>query len=382
VRGKVHAMLASTWLMLAFLVVTTHVRNAAARSDVVPPAWDYAVTQFPAIVHYLGLCFWPNPLVFDYGTALAAPSLAVLSSAVLVIGLLVSTLWALVRCPALGFAGACFFAILAPSSSLVPIAGETMAEFRMYLPLACVTAVTAAALFRYLGRAALPACLVIGAALGLAARVRNEDYSGARRIWSDTVAKVPGNARAHSNLGALLLNEPGKTEEAIAESEEAVRLQPGSAPEHVDFANALSRDPARLDEAIAHYREAIRLNPKLYGAYVGLGNALSRIPGQIDAAVAAYGNALRLKPDSAEAHFDLGNALARTPERRDAAIGHYRQALHLRPDFAEAHFSLAVALLGQPGHEREAEAELVEGLRLHPGDKQAQYVLERLRAAQ
>jgi tetratricopeptide (TPR) repeat protein len=379
-RGRVHALLASTWLLLAFLAVTTQVRNAAGSSDAVPPAWHYALTQFPAIVHYLGLCFWPYPLVFDYGTALAAPSLAVLLSAVLVAALLAAVAWALIKVPALGFPGACFFAVLAPSSSFVPIAGETMADFRMYLPLACVATLTAAALFRYLGRTALPVCLVLSAALGLVSRVRNEDYASAERIWSDTVAKAPGNARAHSNLGALLLNEPGKTQEAIAQSEEALRLLPDSAPGHVDLANALSRDPALIGDAITHYREAIRINPRLYGAHVGLGNALSRVPETRDEAIGEYTEALRLKPDSAEAHFDLGNALSRTPGRNEEAIDHYRQALRLKPDFAEAHFGLAVALLDQPGGKLEAEAQLEEGLRLHPSDKQAQYILERLRA--
>ena len=30
-------------------------------------SWAYLCTQFGAIVHYLKLCLWPHPLLFDYG---------------------------------------------------------------------------------------------------------------------------------------------------------------------------------------------------------------------------------------------------------------------------------------------------------------------------
>ena len=49
-------------------------------------------------------------------------------------------MWAAWRRHWLGFLGVVAFAILAPTSSLVPITSEVVAERRMYLPLAaCVT---------------------------------------------------------------------------------------------------------------------------------------------------------------------------------------------------------------------------------------------------
>ena len=56
-----------------------------------------------------------------------------------VVGLLgLATLVALWRWPKVGFLGAWFFAILAPTSSIIPVATQTIAEHRMYLPLAAV----------------------------------------------------------------------------------------------------------------------------------------------------------------------------------------------------------------------------------------------------
>ena len=37
---------------------------------------DYALTQFPAVAHYLWLSFWPRPLVIDYGIWAGRPPAA------------------------------------------------------------------------------------------------------------------------------------------------------------------------------------------------------------------------------------------------------------------------------------------------------------------
>lgn len=381
-RWKVHACLAATWLILAFLVYSTLGRGGAAGAPPGPVWWRYALSQPAAISHYLRLCFWPLPLVFDYGAALAAPSPGIVPYALLAFGLVAATAWAIVRRPAIGFLGAWFFAILAPSSSFFPVAGETMADYRMYLPLISVAVIVAAAIYQRLGRSALPVCLALAAGLGFAAAGRNRDYASGEAIWSDTVAKLPGNYRARNNLGGILLNVPGRLDDAIAQDEAALRLEPGYAGAHVNLGNALSRVPGRLNEAISQYQAALGIEPGFYGVHVDLGNALARVPGRLDEAIAQYEEALRLKPDSAEAHFNLGNVLSKVPGSVDDAVREYEEALRLRPDYAIAHFSLAVALLGLPGHAEEARAHLEAGLRLDPDDAQARRILAGLRSSQ
>jgi hypothetical protein len=99
--------------------------------------WTYLLKQSEAILLYLKLSFWPHPLVLDYGTAVVHSVADVWWQAIVVLALLGLTIWALVRKPVAGFLGAWFFVILAPSSSVVPILTQTMAEHRMYLPLYC-----------------------------------------------------------------------------------------------------------------------------------------------------------------------------------------------------------------------------------------------------
>jgi tetratricopeptide (TPR) repeat protein len=363
-RRWVYAGLASTWLVVPFLVMSTHGRGGTAGFASGVSVGSYALTEFPAVVHYLRLGLWPRPLIFDYGTAVAPFSLKVLLSALLVAGLLCGTLWALVKRPALGILGAFFFAILAPSSSFVPISSEPVAEHRMYLALIPVVVIAVLAAYRGLGRAALPACLLAALALGAGTFVRNEAYASGERIWSDTVAKVPDNERAHNDLGIALFDE-GRTAEAIAQYERALKLKPDLAEVHSNLANALAKDPGRLDEAIAQYEEALRLKPVDAKARNNLGNLLIKLPGRINEAIAQFQEAVRIDPDMAAAHNNLGNAF-NGQGRTDDAIAQFKEALRLKPNSAEAHSNLGNAFARAPGHLDEAISQYEEALRLNP----------------
>jgi tetratricopeptide (TPR) repeat protein len=374
-RWVVYTGLASTWLVLLALVAAAHGRGGSAGFGSGVPWWGYALTQLTAVVHYLRLCLWPHPLVFDYGSDLAARSLRILPNALVVAGLMAGTVWALVRRPAIGFLGAVFFAILAPSSSIVPVATETIAEHRMYLALAPVVVLAVIGIHRWMGRAAVPCCVAVAAGLSVATWQRNQTYLSDVGIWSDTVAKRPGNARAQNNLGYVLAGLPGRSADAIAHYEEALRLKPGYAMAEFNLGNALAAVPGRRDEAIAHYGVALRLWPNHAEAHYNLGCALDRSPGRSAEAIVQYGEALRLSPDYVEAHYNLGRALETMPGRSAEAIAHFEEALRLRPGFAEAHYNLGRALETTPGRSAEAIAHYEEAVRLRPDYADAHYYL-------
>jgi len=365
-RWRLYGALGATWLVLAYLILASHGRGGTAGSGSGVAWWRYALTQLPAIAHYLRLSLWPNPLILDYGTALVAPSIRILPGALVVMGLAAATLWALVRKPAAGFLGAGFFAILAPSSSIIPVATEPVAEHRMYLALVPVVVFVALGIHRWLARAALPVCLFLAACLGLVSARRNHDYSSLNSIWSDTAAKRPENERAHIGLGNAWLEVPGHLKDAIGEFEEALRLKPDYAEAHNDLGNVWLRIPGGASVAIAHYREALRLKPDYAEAHVNLGSAWYRMPGRLDDAIAQLREALRLRPDYAEAHYNLGNALLETPGHADDAIAEYKEALRLKPDLAEAHYNLATTWSNMPGRANDAVAQYEEALRLKP----------------
>jgi tetratricopeptide (TPR) repeat protein len=371
-RRRVYAGLASTWLVLPFLVLSTHGRGGTAGFGTDVPWWSYALTQLRAIVLYLRLSLWPHPLVFDYGSSMAVLSIRLAPYAIAVAALLAATAWALVRRPALGFLGACFFAILAPSSSVIPVVTEVMAEHRMYLPLIPIVVLVVIGIFRWFGRGALSICLILAALLFWATWRRNEVYWSEKAIWSDTVASLPANERAQNNLGNMLAKEPGQLNEAIARFDEALRLEPGYADAHFDLGLALSRIPGRMDEAIAHYQTALNLEPSFVEAHNNLGLALMEL-GRMPEAITQFEEALRLEPEHTKAHYNLGNALSatgRTPE----AITQYEEALRLDPGYVEAHFNLGNEL-GGAGRTQEAIAQYEAALRLKPDYAEADYNL-------
>ncbi len=376
-RRWYYAGLAATWLPLVWLVLGTGGRGGTAGFATAVTPCDYLLTQCEAIVRYLGLVVWPHPLVFDYGTEIVGGLGEVWWQGLVLLGLLAGTVAALKRRPVLGFAGAWFFVILAPSSSIVPVASQTMAEHRMYLPLAAPLVLIAAGLRAWLGRRALAGCLVLAAIGGVLTAARNSDYATEHGLWADTVAKRPANARAHHNLGlaelargnlekaaghlrdsialapaapesrynlGLVLARLHRPAEAIASYEKALELEPGSAAIRHNLANALAAS-GRREEAGRHHAEAVRLQPRSAAARNGYAHWLLEA-GRPAEALAQCEEALRLDPGLGEAHFNAGNACAALG-RPDGALAHYREAVRLQPGEAPGHNNLANALLEQ-----------------------------------
>jgi tetratricopeptide (TPR) repeat protein len=335
-RKGVHLTLAATWILLAILEIGTASRRGTAGFAVDLPWSGYFQTQLYAIAHYLRLAFWPRPLVFDYGTALVTQPSLVFPATIVVALLATGTLVALVRRPALGFLGFWFFAILAPTT-LVPVATQTIAEHRMYLPLAALLVLVALAISRLPRRAMSLVFLALAAGLGAATVHRNETYGSEAALWSDTIAKAPDNARAHNNLGnAFFLS--GRVPEAAEQYAQALRLQPNDNPEvQYNLGNCFLQE-GRLPEAISHYQEAVRLAPDNAGGHNNLGKALAE-SGQLSAAREQFQAALRINANDAEAHNNLGTLCA-LEGRKAEAIAEYREALRINPEFADARTAL------------------------------------------
>lgn len=367
--------LAASWLLLGWLMLQTGDRAGTAGFAMGVSPWQYLLTQCSALARYLRLALWPAPLVFDYGgTRLVAGLGTVLLPALGLIALLSLSVLGYVRRSAYGFIGLACFAILAPTSSFIPVA-DTVFEHRFYLPLAGVTVALTSAAWRVAGPRL--SCFALAAsALLLATIDRNHVYRSEIALWSDTAAKRPDNVRAHYTLGtalaaagraddalrefqralhldgrspearnglANLLAKLGRDPQAIEHYEAALAISP-SAETHSNLANVLLR-LGRAAEARRHYEAALRLRPAFADAHNNLGNLLAQV-GELAAAAEHYEAALQLRPDLADAHANLGNVRAQSGQF-DRAIEHYQAALRLRPDFADAHFNLATTYVQQ-----------------------------------
>lgn len=362
-RRGLYLGLLGVWLGFALLQLLSASRSSWSGYGKSYSLQEYALSQFGVILHYLRLSLWPQPLVLDYGWPVARSAREILPGAVVVGGLAAASVWALARRPKLGLLGAWFFLILAPTSSILPVADLAFLH-RMYLPLAAIVllavlggeaAVDAAERRGWLGKrgAAVALSVVAAAAVALAAGTwrRNRDFESAVSIWLDTVAKAPGNVRALNNLGTAY-TDLGNPEKAVGYLQQVIRLKPDDADAfnnlgmaHVDLGNP--------EKAVVYLREAIRLKPddakalnNLATIYVG--------SGQLEKAAGYLQEAVRLKPDYADALNNLGSVYGRLGQF-EKSLEQLRRAIEARPDFSTAHFNLGVTLV-QLGRYAEATA--------------------------
>ncbi|MCX6952486.1 MAG: tetratricopeptide repeat protein [Verrucomicrobia bacterium] len=343
-------MLAATWLVLVFLVSGgAGARGASAGFGLGVTWWTYLLKQAEALVLYLRLSLWPHPLVLDYGTAVVRNVSDVAGQGAFVLALLAATVWALWRRPLLGFVGAWFFLILAPSSSVVPLVTQTMAEHRMYLPLAALGALFAVLVYRWLGGRSSWLLAVCAVGCGAATVLRNHTYRDAVAIWADTVAHCPANPRAHNNL-ALALVHAGRASEAHDAYARAVALDPGYVSARYNWGVALLA-AGRIAEAATQFEAAVRLAPSHADATLNLGNVLVRL-GRPAEAIPQFERALALRP-AADAHYNLAVALADAARPAEAGP-HLEAALRLDANLPEAHYQLG-RLAEQAGRWADAE---------------------------
>jgi Flp pilus assembly protein TadD len=293
-RWKFYAALASTWILLAFLVVHDARPHSVGSFEGWTPG-NYLLTQGGVILHYLRLAAVPHPLVFDYDWPPAAGWRAVVPP-VVVFALLAATVFGLARRRAWAFAGVVFFVVLAPSSSVLPVVTEVAAEHRMYVPLAALVslAVAAAWAWRPRGRALTAIAGSIAIAFGGLTVVRNRAYASDETIWADTIARHPSNARAHHNYAVDLL-QAGHVVDAEEHARIAVSLQPGKAEGYRTHGIALLQ-LGRRDEGVVALERARAIDPQDAKTLQNLGEAYGA-KGEMGPALAAFLGAARLAPD-------------------------------------------------------------------------------------
>jgi predicted O-linked N-acetylglucosamine transferase (SPINDLY family) len=168
--------------------------------------------------------------------------------------------------------------------------------------------------------------------------------------YRDIIARAPGLAEAHNNLGNGLC-EVGRLDEAIAAFEQASWLRPHAAQPHNNRGVALSR-AGRRDETLAAFRHAIALDGNYASAHNNLGENF-RQAGRLDEAAAALERAIALRPDYADAYNNLGNVL-RDQGRLDLALAAFDRAVLVQPDHVRAASNRLFTLHGHPGFDAPA----------------------------
>lgn len=362
-RRPFYVGLAATWGLLTVLVLNNFSRGGTVGFGTPVTPWTYLLTQCWAIPHYLRLVFWPEGLVFDYGSLLVVSPIKALPGALLLLGLAAATVYGVWKKKSLSIAGVLFFAVLAPSSSIVPVASQTVAEHRMYLPLAGVVVPVVLGAFGLLSSRAWMPLTAAAVALGVATVERNRIYHNPMVLWSQTVERQPANGRAHSQLGYALV-EAQDFDKASYHLSEAIRFDPGDGGAHANLAVCFTAK-GKLEDAARHFEIAVQLDPSSATARYNLGATYLRLnrPSQ---ALSAFREAVRLEPGYALAYQDLGVALSQTGDS-EGALKALQQAAQLNPHDARTRSNLGNAL-GAVHRLEEACAEFHAALRIAPND--------------
>jgi len=314
-RWPLYAGLASTWAVLLALVATPARQHSVGVGLGGWTSWLYLQTQAAVIVHYLRLAVAAADPVFDYRWAPERSFVAVAPQFLGLAALLGTTVLAFVKRWPAGFLGAWFFLILAPTSSVLPIATEAAADHRMYLPLAAVIVVVVVAIViagerlaafgaapasgrRGIGFMGLALAGITAVALGHSTRERNRDYWSVEALMRDTIAKRPANAPARLALGAALVGdgrfadaEDGLRTLLTLDTETGVR-----AHAHMFLGTALCAT-GRVPGGVEELKRALTLDPTLTDAHALLGEAYDGL-GQPAEAVAQFDLAVHGTPDN------------------------------------------------------------------------------------
>jgi Flp pilus assembly protein TadD len=209
--------------------------------------------------------------------------------------------------PLVTFGVVWFLAVLAPSSSIIPLR-EGMAEHRVYLASAGLFLIVAGQVAAWLERGAVPRArlrTVLAAATGvllvLAALTvsRNRAWSSAVSVWSEATVHAADMWEPSYALGDAL-REGGDCARAVPAYRTVVEMRPAHRDAHTNLGICLAQT-GQLDEADHEFRRALEIDPDFARGYTNLG-ALALVAGDADRARGYYLQAVE---------HDSGNVLAR-----------------------------------------------------------------------
>ena len=410
-RWRLYAGLAATWILLAALLSSGPRIHSAGFSSGASP-WTYLLNQSVMIVRYLRLSIWPRDLVLNYGWPRPLTLADVLPQSFLVIALIAATIAAARRHPKIAFAGAWFFLILAPTTSIVPIATEVGAERRMYLPLVALVALAVVGVNALRRRWQMPlgltaALLALSSAALMAGTLdRNREYVSTARLAATVDERWPtpvsdalvgyelsqqgrrdealarlrrsadgGYSTAWYTLGGMLLTA-GRVDEGIAALERFMQEAPldkAAVQTHVLLGRAFLTK-GDVPKAVAELQRARSMDPSNVDALAVLCDALLAAR-QFDRAADAYRAYVALRPDDAAATLNLGTALAEAGRARDAAAA-FERARDLNPSDPRPAKNLASLALNANDVANGIRF-ASEAVRVAPGDAQAHDLLGR-----
>ena len=406
-----HLAAAASWPVVLVMLTVLGGRGSSAGFGSTTSPWLYLLTQARAVWLYLLRIIAPWTLVFDYGDFVSSglgqswPWLLLTSSVFLAVCI------GYARRPVAFLGPLLFFVLLGPTSSIIPVKTQTIAEHRAYLASACLIVPAVAAGWLgccRLGLSWQPAAAGVGllaVLLGLGTVTRNAEFLDTEILWRKALAGEPRNERAMISLAASLIAKDRPETLAEAAKLLAAVAETGRYPRNLSvnlaslykalgqYADALTEldvvlgftpdDPevlaskgfvlwklGRLPAARSTLEQSLANKPDNPTAQVYLGNVLFDL-GDLPGARRCFEAAVAASPQSANAWTHLGVAL-QTGGDTAAALTAFNRAIALNPENAEARYNRA-NLLVSLDRLADALADYTAAIALHPTFADAHY---------
>ncbi len=342
--------LSFTLLIMFFLYFTTHPQEKQTAGFAIKDisALGYALNQPRVILHYLQLVFWPHPLIFDYAWPLERNFFVLLPSVYLIVTWIIVLTASFCRYPRISFLGLTFFIILAPSSSFIPLK-DLIYEYRMYLPLSCLTIFFTCLLKSFIDRCInfksrnaffIVTIGIFSLILGGISYQRNKIYQSEERLWRDVLVKQPENVRIWNDLGSYLFKK-GANKEAAECFLKSLSLNPRSAEVSSNLSMALASE-RKFDAALYYGQNSIKISPDFSVGYYNLGVIYMQM-GRYEKAIDYFEKTLTLGLVKPTVLKSLAVALLNTG-RGHEAVNLLNEALRLDPDSKEINSLLKFAI--------------------------------------
>jgi len=214
------------------VVIATAWHITGARIAAVPPRGPFTnlLTEALVVWRYVGMLLVPHGqgIVHQVRWVASASSPVGLAALAALIACTAAAIASRRSHPLAAFGLVWFLAVLAPTTSLIPVR-DAMAEHRLYLAATGLFLAAASVLARPLADRGVLRAIGAGVllVLALATYRRNVLWSDPMRLWEESVALSPNAWQAHWGY-AELLREIGRCDRAAPEYEAVLRLHPSN----------------------------------------------------------------------------------------------------------------------------------------------------------